>query len=683
MPTLYEQWAAQKGMPVQSGSGGAYTTGTPVASKKVNTKKGSGNKSWLSSILSETAGAGGALGGAAAGAALGSVVPGVGNIVGGIAGGILGGFGGGTAGRLAENKWRDNEFRLGDALKEGAVSGAFGGIGPAWQGARGLGALGKASGGGISAGVDALSGLGDDAAKVAAGKAISRGGAKAARGVVSGVDELGRVAGAGRSISSNAIGIGQGAKAPGMTQGLGARESDELLKTLTKKFGISADAPEKMQRALEPLLDKTGKEIAEQYAKSGVKYSTKQLDTVYDDVLTTLMNDPSVNLNKAGWDQIGKQLELLKNAKNPSSLWEYQKNLGKSINFGKSADAKLVDREAVARVIREKVGTLLDDTVKDVRGARTLYGQGKQADDLLRVASKQADKSGLITRIATSQPVRSLEAKTGAAIQGTGNVLSNPIVSNSGRLARGTLARGLANSAIGQPTEDPNAVDQGYGEDPNVMQTNPDGSYQQAGAGVFDDTFNLNDPTAQQAPQQSTYSLQQAMADIQRDPKNASDYMKYYDFISGAEADQKEAAGGGGPNTTKTTAQQYGLAESGYGALQQLAGLIQENPGIVNKTATPGRKLPIIGGVISNQAGTGEYDAIGYNIADSILRLRTGAQANESEVKNLQTQIMPRAGDSQQTVQRKLQQIQQIFQSTLSRANGTSSLGSALQQQPY
>lgn len=126
---------------------------------------------------------------------------------------------------------------------------------------------------------------------------------------------------------------------------------------------------------------------------------------------------------------------------------------------------------------------------------------------------------------------------------------------------------------------------------------------------------------------------------------------------------------GGGQNITKVTAQQYGLAQSGAQSLQQLATLMQQDPNIVNRTATPGRGLPTVGGFISNAAGTGSYDAIGYNIADTILRLRTGATANESEVKKLQQQIMPRAGDSQQTKQTKLQQINTIFSNVLDLAN--------------
>ncbi len=129
-------------------------------------------------------------------------------------------------------------------------------------------------------------------------------------------------------------------------------------------------------------------------------------------------------------------------------------------------------------------------------------------------------------------------------------------------------------------------------------------------------------------------------------------------------------AAGSGPNITKVTAQQYGLAQSGANSLTQLKQLLQQDPNVLTASMTPGRKLPIVGGFISNAAGTGEFDAIGYNIADSLLRLRTGATANEGEVRNLQSQIMPRAGDSQATIARKFQQLEEAFSGVLQTASG-------------
>lgn len=129
-------------------------------------------------------------------------------------------------------------------------------------------------------------------------------------------------------------------------------------------------------------------------------------------------------------------------------------------------------------------------------------------------------------------------------------------------------------------------------------------------------------------------------------------------------AGYEKFGGGSSPqqlNVTKVTSQQYGLAQSGVQSLQQLKQMLQSDSGVVSRTATPGGSLPVVGGYIRSAAGVDEYDALGYNIADTLIRLRTGAAATESEVRNVQQKIMPRAGDSAQAVQTKLQQLDEVF----------------------
>ena len=91
----------------------------------VQPTKTRGRGGFLTSLISEAGGTGGAMGGAALGASIGSVVPGIGTVIGGLIGAGLGGFAGGAGGRLAENKIRDNRWGVGDALKEGAISGVM------------------------------------------------------------------------------------------------------------------------------------------------------------------------------------------------------------------------------------------------------------------------------------------------------------------------------------------------------------------------------------------------------------------------------------------------------------------------------------------------------------------------------------------------------------------------------
>lgn len=93
----------------------------------------------LSSLISEAGG----IGGAAKGAALGSAFGPLGTLLGAGVGGFLGG----TVGRVAENKVRDDRIGLGDALKEGAVTGVLS------AGPLKLAKLGKSTASGVKAGM--------------------------------------------------------------------------------------------------------------------------------------------------------------------------------------------------------------------------------------------------------------------------------------------------------------------------------------------------------------------------------------------------------------------------------------------------------------------------------------------------------------------------------------------------
>lgn len=112
-----------------------------------------------------------------------------------------------------------------------------------------------------------------------------------------------------------------------------------------------------------------------------------------------------------------------------------------------------------------------------------------------------------------------------------------------------------------------------------------------------------------------------------------------------------------GPNPT---AQQSSLAQSGLASLGDLSNQLQSNPGILNRTAIPGQDLPLIGGVVRNAVGTGKYDATANNVLDALARARTGA-AMSNEEKAFYQQLLPQAGDNQQTIQTKIAQLQQAF----------------------
>ena len=620
-------------------------------SQAPKTKKGSKNQSWLSSIISEAGGAGGAVGGAAAGAALGSVVPGIGNLVGAIGGGIVGGFTGGFGGRAIENKVRDDEYRLGDALKEGAVSGVFGGIGPAFQSARGLGALAKAGGTkGIGNGAKILGGMGDDATKIAAGKAIAKGGAKAGRAIAYGAESPNMLQVAGRNIAGNAQGVGVGSRAAGLDSTLPSAQ-DEILGAL-KSVGLSRANPEKTLRQLEPIISSKGAAIANAYKGSTAKFTSQQLNDMGETIIKQILDNPSIQLTKAGEKDLLNKLTLLAKKDTPASVWEYQKNLANSINFGKSAEAKLVDREAIARIIRGNTAKLLDDAVPTIRTDRVLYSTLSDAQKLMGVASKQADKSGIAARVMTSAPVRRVEAGVGGAIESTGNALASPLVNTAGRIAGGAAVRGVANQFIQPVAQDPRQEQDQQAMNSMQLVDNgvltPDALYGSAAWNTPQDTTGTAQDTTNQASQPS-YTLEQAMADITRDPKNAAQYRWVY------EQSQKQDKGTQLTAQEKKSQKQAQTALAGLGQLKQLfsqAGGGQDRlPGIFGN----------VQGMVGKNSKAESYNKIRDSLTTALARAfgETGVLTDQDRA--VYKQALPRLEDTPEEAAIKIQYLEDML----------------------
>jgi hypothetical protein len=184
-------------------------------------------------------------------------------------------------------------------------------------------------------------------------------------------------------------------------------------------------------------------------------------------------------------------------------------------------------------------------------------------------------------------------------------------------------------------------------------------------------TGNAMMETPQQLPQspQASYTLEQAMADIRRDPKNAATYKWVY------EQSQSQAGptGGNGLNVTKPTSEKYAQAASGAQALDQLETLLANDPSILAKTRTPGRGITAlgIGSSIKDATGTGEYDTLGFATVDNMLRIATGAAAPEGEIRRYMNQYLPAAGDNPATIKAKLDTMRRQFNSILSLAGNS------------
>lgn len=602
-------------------------------------QKQRGKGGFLSSLISEAGGATGAAGGAAIGSLFGGV--------GAIPGAIIGGFLGGTGGKAAEQKIRDNQnfFGAGGSAKsafgEGALSGALSGAGEAYQ----LAKAGKAITGART--------LTHPLENVLAGGAQRTAG-NASTGALQSI---------GKNIEAGGMGMAQGAQATGLPR-IGAQTSDELVNTITKNFGIKAGSPEAINRALEPKLAKLGADLTAQYEKSNVAILPKELQTMGKNIMQKVTTQGGLDNTAVKYAQ--GQVDRLVKTGDIKGLWQFTKELeSASSSLAKGVEAGASAKNSAIDIVRNEIRPFLQDKVPGIAEKNILYHQGADANKLLLKATENRLSGGVTGRVMGLAPVKALETKTGRALTKTGNVLGNPVVSNIVRQSPASLSRAIGG---GMQPQDQTQMDQSQGQD----------IYGQAGG---QDTTGMGGmlggtQQTQQAPP-SAYSYEQAMRDLQstNNPKFQQQIMDRYDFVQKAEAARnKPAASPFG----KPTFQQYTMAKSGVNSLQQIEKLIKQSPELVNKGNVPGQGIPIVGGYVQKSLGTNQYKALSHNLIDTVLRIRTGAQANAQEIALYSKDLMPQAGDPPETVQSKLQTLYDFLNTAASVGDNQSNLSSAI-----
>jgi hypothetical protein len=608
-------------------------------------KHTSGRGGFLTSLISE----GGATGGAVTGAMAGSVFGPVGTII----GGALGGFAGGFGGSAVEQKVRDNNIDFGKATTEGAFSAIPGGTGKvvktvgkgiAEQGFKGgfkdeLANLFTKQPGRIS---NMAHGVGEDAQA-------------GVRGVVANAPVQGRA-----------------------SQRLTTTEADQINAFLNER-GLKGSRGTQ-QAQLERIQQGAGQQINDIVHGAPQAVGQEGLATAQNNIMGRLLGSNGkgvTGFNAAQHGDIANQFASQMAGIKDSAGWlNFKRGLDEVINYSRTNQGVDPMVERVAKVFRREANSQLHTLHPDVIPANAIYSKAQQALNVMarakdnggiKVASGFIDLGGDGMGRGTIQAGRD---RAGRILQGAHG--TRPITDQFGRQM---LASGLEN--VTHPGENSSQ----FMADPSALGM--DGSTDGSLPGSPDQMFGMDASGGDVSgtPAGNATGLQYSSTDLMNaalQAMQAGDTASYKQLSSAATqvaAMEKQAgqsaggAGGSGLNITKVTAQQYGLAQTGMQTLQQLAQMIQSDPSVVTKTATPGRGLPVVGGFLSNAAGTGQYDAMGYNIADSLLRLRTGATANPEEIRKLQTQLMPRAGDSPATIRTKMQQLQQAFGNVLQLAN--------------
>lgn len=620
-------------------------------------QKTSGRGGTPTSLISE----GGALGGAAIGAGIGSIVPVVGTAIGGIIGAGLGAFGG----RIAENKVRDDRWGLGDAAKEGALSTVL--AGPLKLGKYGFtAAKGLKAGAGLEkALVSAAEGATKSSIKSAAGKSLS---------------------GAADNLAVKQF-----------------RFTPSQLTNFKTKFGEDAGQ----------VVRKYGFTSADDITKKGIDPLQQQ----FDNLVSGIGGVPKNKLKKNLYADISK---LTKSASTDNMA------LGKSLKaeadqllkrYGDSVDAKDLN------VIRREFDSLVNYTQKTANPAR--YGVNKRIADALRKTLQESDQSGSLKNVGRElQKLRQLSDNAlkqaelgrgslpfglnnllGGAVGGVGGpagavggiVATQALNSPAGRKAMmkgaekagsklsgqtvngmrsavtgaaiGQVGEGIINNASQPYTQYDLPIDQSLSNMTDSMYANPTSDAPMINAQNMNSPYTNMDGLSSGYPQtQNPYPVENFMYDVQRDPQNADEYYKLYQMYQEVLAQPEQDA------APKLSAAQATRAAAAQNALNDIPMIMDaiETGKLGGVKALPGSGTQIGRRIL----GTENLDAALYNIADNILRARSGAATPEAEVKRFVEGFLPSATDSKQA---KIDKLNRAVRELQSYVNPVAAAGGTLE----
>ncbi len=480
----------------------------------------------------------------------------------------------------------------------------------------------------------------DDMAQVARGVTGSEGAfselTRNAIGNIPGVD-IGDLRKVGSEILEN--------KAPLIT----GRQKDSLLASF-KNSGVaarggSAGSLSPLANPLDALdMSQNFRAMASDIKKSAtVSAKDKQLASVYNDLAkhieNTLYKSPGIEegLKLAAPDRARDLLAAAANAPTKAQSQAYKKLANE---IGNIKDVK---------TLRSAQKDFVDLSKIDEATARAASGAGAQLGD-------QAQGLGKLVQRPTNIVALPLNAATPAV---------GGFMSKAGRMLQGTAPGGQG--AIGRALSSPAAKfllpQAGVRAGADILGIRsdtaaagaPTGAQTQeelAGMGGIDAASLLGG----QAEPSSMYSREAAAQDIQNDlqatgGENMEKYLKLYEFMNPQDTKKEKQA----------SVKEFSQAQGGLSGVEQIAQMLQQNPNLLAQSTVPGQNLPIIGGLVSNLAGTGEYNALTNNVLNSLARLNTGASMPASE-EAFYRRLLPAAGDSQETVQQKLAQLQQAFQ---------------------
>lgn len=152
-----------------------------------------------------------------------------------------------------------------------------------------------------------------------------------------------------------------------------------------------------------------------------------------------------------------------------------------------------------------------------------------------------------------------------------------------------------------------------------------------------EDLFDIGTTSTEKSDTKNKFN-QAMLADlVNTGGKNIDKIKAAYEFLSVEE---------GG---TKETSQRLNTAKSGMRSVKDVRSMLKSDPSLLTKQLVPGKFF------------SRSFDAALYNMSDAVLRLRTGAQANDEEIRGYMNRLATSFGDNPADIEYKLKQLEDQF----------------------
>lgn len=613
-------------------------------------------KSFWQDQISTLGSMGGAGGGAAIGATIGSVVPGLGTAIGGLAGALLGGAVGGGAGQRYENAIVGDDLNK-DVLKEAALGGAFA-VGPI----RGANVLAKG-------GMAALKGAGTQGVQEAVERAVVE---KPIRNML----------GKGLTGASDNMAI------------RGIRPSKSQLNKFTNNHGEKMEAVLKRNNLVGKDVDEVNGVIGaldDQFGQivAGTPSIPKlNVMNAIRSQADELKNAGPLDLAKAGDDLLAEADAVLAKYGDEvpaTAVQQLKRQYDSLVNFTnrQSNPARTSVNERVANTLRETLRSSADDAglsgagmslkqlgqessklkaLRDLMEEQANLGRGT---NFLGIGTLLGGTAGgvaggvpgaLATAAATKAINSSPAMRIGAKV--TGNLGERLSKHSSGLTVAGILGREAAQGGSRGLAAELSAASQVPQEEELPPEADLASIYGGAEGETGDASVSQNPfgVTKEQVAQEMVLALQSG------NTKAFGNLKDIYKMISDYEASNATSGIPGKPKTVEGQ-KAYNNALSGIKAVDELEGMLSKDGGLTWKSALPG------GSVSDALLGASKYETALMTAADSMARLRTGAAMTKEETKNFKA-MLPKAGDTPETIAYKLNNFRVYFNEVLNQPSG-------------